>query len=257
MKDVIVVRQQGAVAIVQLNAPPLNLLTQQLRARIGDVFEELSARTDVRAIVLHGGTTFCAGADLKEFEARFDPALAERHCRNGHRMVSAVAKCRQPTICALEGASLGGGFELALACDFRVAGEEAKVGLPETNRGVWPGTAGIFFLQELVGRSIAKRMVLTGEIVFSAEAHKRHLVDELTGNGAAFGVAMKMAQDFASRSALSMAIPKRLMDQEFLLRLAEFMEVERRAYIETYQTYDAREGVCAFFEKRQPEWQHR
>lgn len=255
--DVIIVGQRDGVAVIQLNAPPLNLLTQELRSRIGDAFEALSARSDVRAVVLHGAATFCAGADLTEFEARFDPAVAEKHCRNGHRMVAAAARCVHPTICAIEGACLGGGFELALACDFRVAAAGTKIGLPETSRGIWPGAAGIFFLQELVGRSTAKRMVLTGEIVPAPEAHRRGLVDEIADKGMALDGAMRMATELAARSALSMSTSKRLMDQALLTRLDAYLDVERKAYVDTYQTFDAREGVQAFLEKRPARWQHR
>lgn len=256
-QELVLFERHGAVAVIRLNAPPLNLLTQDLRRDIGDVFEGLSARNDVRAVVLHGGTTFCAGADLKEFQARFDPAIARNHCRNGHRAVSCIAKCPHPTISAIEGPCLGGGFELALACDFRIAGADSKLGLPETGRGVWPGMGGMFFLEKLVNRPTAKRIVLTGEILKAFDACNQSLIDECTDTGASYGRAMNIAEVFAGRSSASLASVKRLMDSEMLTRLDSYLQMEESEYIKTYQTHDAQEGVRSFLEKRPPEWLHR
>ena len=255
--ETVLIEHHGAVAVVRLNAPPLNLLTQELRRRVGDIFEGFAGRTDIRAVVIAGGSAFCAGADLSEFHLRADPAIAESHCRNGHRMVSMVAKCLQPTISAIEGPCLGGGFELALACDFRIAGAGAKIGLPETSRGVWPGTAGMFFLQNLTNPSVAKAMVLTGEIVTASEARTRSLVDECTEAGSAYDRAMVMAETFASRSLVSLSSVKRLMDGELLARLDAYLKIEQQEYVKTYQTHDSTEGVRAFLEKRPPNWLHR
>ncbi len=256
-QEVVLLECHEGVAVIRLNAPPLNLLTQDLRRRIGDVFEGLAARTDIRAVVLHGGSTFCAGADLKEFQARFDPDVAKSHCRNGHRAVSCIAKCPHPTISAIEGPCLGGGFELALACDFRIAGTDAKVGLPETGRGVWPGMGGMFFLDKLVNRPAAKKMVLTGEIIKAFDARERLLIDECTETGAAYSRAMTLAGEFASKSSASFASVKHLMDSEMLKRLEAYLQMEELEYIKTYQTHDAREGVQSFLEKRAPKWLHR
>ncbi len=255
--ETVSVEHHGAVAVVRLNAPPLNLLTQELRRRVGDIFEGFGGRTDIRAVVIAGGSAFCAGADLSEFHLRSDPAVAESHCRNGHRMVSAIAKCLQPTISAIEGPCLGGGFELALACDFRIAGAGAKIGLPETSRGVWPGTAGMFFLQHLTSPSVAKAMVFSGEIVKAPEARSRSLVDECTETGLAYDRAMAMAETFAARSLSSLSSVKRLMNGELLARLDAYLKVEQQEYVKTYQTHDAGEGVRAFLEKRPPKWLHR
>src|SRR5690606_7947294 len=133
-----------AVAVLQIDRPKLNLLDQTVRASLGDALLALDADDAVRAIVLAPGPEhFCAGADMMEFAERRDPAVAERHGRNAHRMIRALVNCRKPTIAAIEGACLGGGYELALGCDWRIGARGARVGLPVGRRGVFLGTGSV------------------------------------------------------------------------------------------------------------------
>jgi enoyl-CoA hydratase/carnithine racemase len=250
------VEMQGAVAVLRLAAPPLNLLTQGLREAITAAAQALESDRDVRAVVLTGGTNFCAGADLKEFPHRRDPLVAERHCRNGHRMAMQIAGMTKPVVAAIEGACLGGGLELALACDFRVAAGDARLGLPEIGRGVWPGTGGLFLLERLVGHARTNDLAMHGRIFGGADDDARGIVDRCTAPGEAFETALSLAEALAARPTGSIATIKQLTDHTFLARFAAHLDVERDAYITCYQTEDAAEGWQAFLAKRPPVWSH-
>lgn len=251
------VRSDGAVSVLTLAASPLNLLTQEFRRAIRGAVETAASDTSVRAIVLTGAPNFCAGADLKEFAARLDPAVAEAHCRNGHAMALALACCDKPTIAAIEGACLGGGFELALGCDVRIAARDARLGLPEIGRGVFPGTGGIPLLDRLVGATRAKGLVMGGEVFDARSELADGIVDRCAEPGAALELAIAAAHLLAAKPAGSLAAIKRLTDDPFRSRLAERLEAERAEYIAIYRREDAQEGWRSFLEKRAPIWAHR
>lgn len=247
---------QGPVAVMRLSAPPLNLLTQELRGAIAAAAEQLDSDKSVRAVVLTGGANFCAGADLKEFPSRRDPDIASQHCENGHRMVMRIARMAKPVIAAIEGACLGGGLELALACDFRIAAEDARLGLPEISRGVWPGTGGMFLLQLLVGPARAKDIVMHGTVFGATDDEAIGIINSRTAPGQALPTAVSIAEGLAAQPARSIAMIKRLADHEFLSRFAGYLTLERDAYIACYQSEDAAEGWQAFLDKRTPVWKH-
>jgi enoyl-CoA hydratase len=250
--------RRAAVAILRIDNPPLNLLSQDVRRRVGDIFLDLSRDVDLRAIVLASGPRhFCAGADMREFPARFDPEVARAHCLNGHRMMRAIVRCPKPVVGAVEGACLGGGMELALACDFRVVARSAKLGLPEIRRGVWPGTGGVPLLARLVGDRLAKRIVLGGEMLDVETAREMGIVDRATEDGGALAAALEEADRLAAQSATAVRAAKGLIDRRFIEEFEAHLRVEVDAYVACYQTADAREGNRAFFEKRDPVWTHR
>jgi enoyl-CoA hydratase/carnithine racemase len=199
---------------------------------------------------------FCAGADLKEFSARSDPAIADAHCRNGHAMTLALVSCDKPLVAAIEGACLGGGFEIALCCDRRIAAGNARLGLPEIGRGIFPGTGGIPLLERLVGPSRTKELVLSGQIVEPSSPLMDGIVDQRVEPGTALGVALDLARDWAAQSAPSVQALKRLVDAEFRTRLQDRLEAERAEYVAAFSRADAREGWRAFLEKRAPVWTH-
>lgn len=241
---------------VTLDRPPLNLLTQELRRSLGTCFGLVAQSSDIRGVILTGSETmFCAGADMTEFSLRFDRDVARAHGANGHRMMRNLVRCPVPVIAAVEGACLGGGYELALACDWIVAGEGAKVGLPEIKRGIFPGTAGIPCLERRVGLHAARILILTGAMIEAEDAVGRGLVDELVPRGNALPSADALADTLATSPARAVRAIKRLSDHDFLQRFDRHLTAEIEAFEEIFQTADAREGCAAFFDKRVPQWE--
>jgi enoyl-CoA hydratase/carnithine racemase len=250
------VSQESGVAVLRLSAPPLNLLTQNLRGAIREAAETAEADPRVRAIVLTGAPQFCAGADLKEFGARSDPAVAEAHCRNGHAMTLRLVSCDKPVIAAIEGACLGGGLEIALCCDLRIAARNAKLGLPEIKRGIFPGTGGIPLLERLIGPVRTKSLVLAGDIFEAASPLADGIVDQRTEPGASLATALEAAHRLAAQPAGSAQAIKRLADAEFRSRLAARLDAELTEYVAAYRRADAQEGWRSFLEKRPAVWAH-
>ena len=253
----ITVARQDAVAVVRIDNPPLNLLTQGVRRALGDFFSAVADDGSVRAVVFAPGDKhFCAGADMSEFPQRFDPEVARRHGENGHRMCLSLVRSPVPVIAAIEGACMGGGLELALGCDFRIAAVSAKLGLPEIRRGVWPGTGGMPLLARLVGDQRAKSLVFGGDILDARDAREMGLLDRLAEPGKTEEAALAWARELAGKPARPLQAAKRLLDRAFVARLEAHLRDELEAYVACYQTGDAREGNQAFFEKREPVWTH-
>lgn len=252
------VETREAVAVVAIDNPPLNLLTQETRRSLGDVFSGIARDETIRAVVLASGAKhFCAGADMSEFPDRFDAAVARRHGLNGQRMILAIAECPQPVIAAIEGACLGGGMEIALACDLRIAAAGARLGLPEIRRGVWPGTGGMFLLARLIGEQASKNFAMMGDVHDAGTLGDSPIVEAIAPDGGALDAAMARAEELAARPAQSVRTIKRLLDADFLAAFKAYLQNEIDAYVTCYQTEDAREGNRAFFEKRDPRWSHR
>ena len=244
----------AGVLRITLDRPPLNLLTQDLRHALGTLFGTVSP--EVRAVVLTGSAkTFCAGADMTEFSQRFERATARRHGANGHRMMRNIVRCPVPVIAAVEGPGLGGGYELALACDWIVAGQGARLGLPEIRRGIFPGTAGMPLLARRLGDHAARMMIMTGAMVETPEACDRGMIDDQVPQGDALKTATALAETVVSSPAQAVRAIKRLCDRDFLDRFDRHLMAEIDAFEDIFQTADAREGCAAFFDKRSPQWE--
>lgn len=249
--------RDGAVAIVTITNPPLNLLTMKIRAGLRAIAEELATDRSVRAVVITGSGTrsFSAGSDIREF-----PQTAEAGRARGvaeHACYDAVANLPQPVIAGLFGHVLGGGLELALACDVRVADDRTRLGLPEVKLGVFPSGAGTQRLPRVISVSQAKRLMFLGEIVDARRAYEIGLVDELVPAGETHQAAVSLAQRIAEQPALAVQAVKRAVDHglAFGSRAGQAMEVELIA--ELFTSADAREGVTAFLESRPARFTHR
>jgi len=256
MPDMLRLQQpEPGVCRIEIAHPPLNLLTQQVRRELGDAFIGLGQNSDVRAVVFGSASApFCAGADLKEFPLRFDPAVARAHGENGHRMIFALASLRKPVIAMISGVCMGGGLELAMACGVRLAASGARLALPENKRGVWPGTGGIFLLERLVGPAQARRLLLTGKTVSSEEALDLGLVDQVVPQEELEAAAMSLAAEFANNPPTSIESISDLLDRRHVAAFAEHLKYELELFVNAYQLPAAREGNLAFFEKRPPRW---
>lgn len=255
--SVVVTKPAPGVMRVDIDHPPLNVLTQAVRRQLGDVFLRFADDRDARCVIFGSGPrSFCAGADLAEFAQRFDPTVAAQHADNAHRMILALIELDVPVIAALRGYGLGGGFELALGCALRVAARSAQFGLPEIDRGVWPGTGGIMLLERLVGPAVAKRLLYGGGRFGAEEALALGLVDEVVDDAALDERALEIAVGYAAKPSGSVRTISRLVDRSFRTAFRDHLAFEHDCFVQAYRTHDAREGNRAFFERRPPVWRH-
>lgn len=246
----------GGVAVARINNPPLNLLSTEVKRVLLARGDELaSAWPGVRVVVLAGagGRAFSAGADLREFPERIRTGRAREASAFGHRLAGRWLSLPQITLAMIRGVCLGGGLEVALTCDLRVASAGSQFGFPEVRRGWFPGNGGTQILPEIVGRQAARRLLLTGEIVDARTAHAIGLVDRLVPDEEVETVALEWARNLADRPAQAVSRLKRLLRPD----LASGLALEEDLFAEVFATEDAREGLEAFFQKRSPAFRHR
>ena len=241
----------GARAEIELHNPPMNLVSRELTLQLRDALTAVSGDASVRAVVLYGtgGRAFCAGSDVKEFE-RLHGRVAEGKLLLEKLVYRQLARLEVPVIAAIEGYALGGGLELALCCDLRVAGQDAKFGLPELRLGVVPGSGGTQRLPRIVGPAIAKEMILLGETIDAAAARQAGLVNRVVPAGDALAEARRMADVIAERGPVAVRIAKRLIDAAADRSLDDGLALELDESERVFATADMLEGAAAFFAKR-------
>jgi enoyl-CoA hydratase/carnithine racemase len=251
------VRADGPVCVLTLRREEeLNALSTAVEAALGDALESPDV-LDARAVVITGGErTFSAGADVSEMRAR-DPAAILAYYRATGDVYERVAALPVPTIAAIAGWCLGGGLELALACDFRIAEQSARLGLPEVGIGILPSSGGTQRLVRLVGGARAKELVLLGERITAERAAALGVVTEVVADGAALDRALEMARRLAELPPLALAVAKQAVDAMADASRDAGLLVERLAYGLLSQTADAREAAVAFTEKRPPRFDGR
>jgi len=246
---------QEGVLRLKINNPPLGLLNQVVRQELGTLFTQLRQEVGVRSILFGSSErSFCAGADLREYPLRFDPAVAKAHVENAHRMILALVECDIPVIAELRGPCMGGGLELALGSSYRVAARGASFALPEVKRGAWPGTGGTALLSRLVRPSIAKRILYTGETLSADQALELGIVDEVVEDSLLRPRCEELARAISSQPRSSIQTMALLLDEKFRASFREHLRVEAEHFVRAYQLPAAREGYTAFFEKREPRW---
>ncbi len=251
-----VVEREGAVGLVLMNRPDaLNALSSELMGEVVDALEELDRDEAIRCIVLAGNDrAFAAGADVGELAAATPIDLY------GNRRIDrwdAIRSLRTPLVAAVSGYCLGGGCELAMACDLIVASETAQFGQPEINLGIMPGAGGTQRLTRAVGKALAMDVILTGRFLSADEALRAGLVARVVAREAWLDEAKRVAQAIAARSPVSVRLAKDAVDQAFESPLAAGIEFERRAFYLTRAADDATEGLNAFVEKRKPDFKGR
>jgi enoyl-CoA hydratase/carnithine racemase len=250
----------GRVARLTLANPPLNLVTRELLLELGAAIEALAAADpgEIRAVVVTGAgeRAFSAGSDVGEFEAQRGQAGRERHeLESG--VARRLAELPMPTIAAIEGNALGGGLELALCCDLRIASERARLGLPEVRLAVTPGAGGTQRLPRVVGAARAKELILTGRVLAAAEAERIGLVHEVVPAGQAVARATAIGEEIAWRGPIAVREAKRLLGLGTEIGLDAGLAAELDASDRVFASDDMLEGARAFFEKREPEYHGR
>jgi len=248
MTEFVRVEAAGGVATIRLDRPKMNALNVQVQDEIRAAAEEATANDDVRAVVVYGGEkVFAAGADIKEMA---DMSYADMVKRSGPLQASltAVAAIPKPTVAAVTGYALGGGCELALCTDYRIAAEDAKLGQPEILLGIIPGAGGTQRLARLVGPSKAKDLIYTGRFVDAAEALQIGLVDKVVPAAEVYDAAVAWASQFSKGAALALRAAKESIDAGLGVDLATGLEIERQQFAALFATEDRAIGMKSFVE---------
>jgi enoyl-CoA hydratase len=256
VSGLVLVEREKPIAVVLLNRPEqLNALSGALMDALVTALEELDEDEAIRAIVLGGNErAFAAGADIAELAEATPVSLYQD--RRIDRW-DAIRNLRTPLVAAVSGYCLGGGCELAMACDLIVASETARFGQPEINLGVLPGAGGTQRLTRAVGKSIAMDMILTGRMLAAAEAHSLGLVARIVVREAWLEEAKRAAREIAAKAPVSVRLAKEAIDKAFEAPLSVGLEFERRAFYLARASADASEGLNAFLEKRTPSFKGR
>ena len=251
------VQLRGHTAVVTVDNPSANTWDTESLPALRLLVEALNENRDVYALVLTGAGEkfFSAGADLKLF-ADGDPETAREMAGLFGEAFEALADFRGVSIAAINGFAMGGGLEVALACDLRVAEEQAQMALPEATVGLLPCAGGTQRLSWLVGEGWAKRMILCGERLDAETAGRIGLVEEVVPRGEALERAVALATQAARQSPTSVAFCKKLVHSARDKAIGDGLQGERDLFVELFSTEDQREGVNAFLEKRKPEWKN-
>lgn len=247
--------QMDAVAELELRNPPLNLVTVELTRQLREALKQLAASSEVRAVVVSGSGTraFCAGSDVSEFTALHGRA-SEGKLLLEKLVYRQLADLPVPTIAAIEGNALGGGLELALCCDLRVASTTARFGMPEVGLGVIPGSGGTQRLPRIIGQARAKELILVGDLIDATEADRIGLVNRVVDEGKAHPTARALADRIATRGPVAVREAKRLLDLAVEAQLDAGLAAELDASERVFAGEDVLEGAKAFFEKRPPDF---
>lgn len=248
--------RDGPIAVLTINRPKaLNAMNHAVLDELTRAARELDADEGVLVVIVTGAgeKAFVAGADISEM-AGFGPQQAEAHARRGQAAMAAFERMKKPVIAAVNGYALGGGLELALACDIRIASENAQVGLPEVSLGTIPGFGGTQRLSRLVGAGLAKELIFTGRRVKSDEALRIGLVNKVVPLADLLETAKQMARNIAANGPYAVRLAKDIIDRGIETDLQTGLGLEEKAFGLTFATHDQKEGMKAFVEKRKPSW---
>ncbi len=255
MPETILVEREGRVAILTFNRPDkLNALNDQVRIDLLEVLGQIETDDNVGVVVLTGAgeKSFIAGADIGEFAGRtpFD----QRHAMRSPRIFDVMSSFPKPVIAMINGFCLGGGCELALSCDLRIASEKARFGQPEINLGLIPGGGGTQRLSRLVGVGHAMRLILSGDMIGAAEAKEIGLVEMVVPHEELRARTLELAGKIAGKSPLTVKVAKEAVRASQKMSIEEGIAYERDLFCLCFSTADKEEGVKAFLEKRPAQW---
>lgn len=249
----------GRIATVTINRPKaLNALNPATVRELSAALEEISRRDDVGVVLLTGAgeKAFVAGADISEMRD-FTAVQALEFALFGQRVLERIEQSLKPVIGVINGYALGGGCELAMACDILIAADTARFGQPEVNLGIIPGFGGTQRLPRLVGRNLAKELVLTGEMISAQRAYEIGLVNRVVPQTELMNTAREIAGKILSKGPLAVGAAKSAMNRGLDLDLQNACALEANAFAVTFTTEDGSEGMTAFLEKRKAEFQGR
>lgn len=254
--ELLKVKIEDYVAVVMIDRPPLNILTLELSAEMQETFHRLEEDPQVRVIVLRGSgeKAFCVGADIKEFPQVWDDVIGKK-LRNENLAIDGIELLDKPVIAAIEGNALGGGCEIAMACDIRFMSETGKIGCPEINLGVFPGSGGLYRMARYIGIARAYEMLYTGKTISAQEACQIGLVNHVVPAGRTEEEAVKLARVIADKPFEAIKLIKRGVRQLWQKTTEENFYPNLELSRTVFQTPDCAEGVDAFINKRPPHFQ--
>jgi enoyl-CoA hydratase/carnithine racemase len=242
------------IGTIRLERPPMNALNIAIQEELRSAAAEFTADTAVRAVIVYGGEkVFAAGADIKEMADMSYVDMSARATALSSAF-DAVARIPKPVLAAITGYALGGGCELALACDWRVAADDAKLGQPEINLGIIPGAGGTQRLSRLVGPAKAKDLIMSGRFVTAEEALAIGLVDKVVPAAEVYDAAVAMVTPYVNGPAAALRAAKQAVDGGLEMDVTSGLAWESQLFAALFATDDKREGMAAFVEKRKPKF---
>lgn len=255
--DIIFDKKEG-IAFITINRPStLNSLNMKTLEDLLEAFKLAKRDSEVKAVILTGkGKAFVSGADIAEMNG-LTTIEGRALMIKGHSVMNLIESMDKPVIAAINGFSLGGGNELALSCDIRIASEKAKFGQPEVNLGIIPGFGGTQRLSRLVGKGMAKYLVMTGEIISADEALRIGLVERVVPAEELMGNAIKVAKTIMSKAPFAVAVAKSVINNGISLDMKTACAFEIESFTAPFSSDDKKEGMAAFLEKRQPHFKNK
>jgi len=254
--ETLLLEKQGPVALIKMNRPPVNPLNIKLYLELYDMLCELEKDESVAAIVITGAgeKAFAAGLDVKDVANKSVAEILDFQNTVPKKCFEKLTGIAKPTIAAVFGLALGGGSEVALCCDLRIASTDAIFGLPEINLGIMPGSGATQRLSRLVGTSKAKELMFTGDNIGADEAFRIGLVNKVVPREKLMEVALALANKLAAKPRVALSLIKQCVDNGMNMDLASGLTLERNSFVIAYASEDGREGLSAFIEKRKPSY---
>ncbi|MBS4537612.1 short-chain-enoyl-CoA hydratase [Clostridium sp. D2Q-11] len=251
-------QKEDKIAILKINRPKaLNALNTEVLLELDKAIEELKSDQDVNVIILSGeGKAFVAGADILEMKEK-TANEARDFAKVGIELFRKIEMIEKPVIAAVNGFALGGGCELSMACDMRIASEKAKFGQPEVGLGITPGFAGTQRLPRLVGSAKAKELIFTGDVIDAKEAERIGLVNKVVNPEELMDETMKLAKKISSKAQLAVRYSKMAINRGIETDVETGMEIEKDLFALCFATEDQTEGMTAFSEKRKPDFKNK
>lgn len=252
--ETIILEKEGPVGIIKLNRPPVNPLSVKSYLELYDAVCELEKDETISAIIItgNGEKAFAAGLDVKDVMGKSAVETLEFLWSAPRKAFDKLTGIEKPTIAAIFGLALGGGCEVALCCDLRIASEDAVIGLPEINLGIMPGSGATQRLPRLVGVTKAKEMLFTGDSINAQEAYRIGLVNKVVPRDKLMEEAMALAKKLASKPRAALGLIKRCVDNGLNMDLPSGLTLEMDCFSIAFTSEDGREGINAFVEKRKP-----
>ena len=249
---------KGNLGYLTINRPKaLNALNTEVLSELADALKEIEADDAVKAVIVTGeGKAFVAGADIAQM-SKLNAVEGRAMMQAGHKVMNTIDQMPKPFIAAVNGFALGGGCELAMACDIRIASSKAKFGQPEVGLGIIPGFCGTQRLSRLVGKGMAKYLIYSAEMINAEEAFRIGLVEKVVEPDALMEAAEKLANTIASKAPIAVAQAKIAINNGFDMDLKSASQLEIEATTVCFGSEDQKEGMAAFLEKRAPEWKNR
>lgn len=258
MSEFVKLNIENNIATITIDRPPVNPLNSEVFSKLGEVFDDLNYHDDVRVIIVTGGgeKAFIAGADINEM-ASHNIVGIEKMNTISRNLFNKIEQCTKPVIAAINGLALGGGLELALACDFRVASKKAKFAFPETGLGIIPGGGGTQRLQKIAGIAVTKELILLGDFIDAEKAFEFGILNRVVEHEEVMSEAKAIAEKLLTKPPFATQMAKLAINVGSDTDIHSGLIVEAMSFGNTFATEDRKEGLDAFFEKRKPEFKGR